>query len=143
MKLRRIIYTFLTIVVCLLIVGKSIKAQQSLTEVPIVKGDGNAGELNSARLDFLANEQLSTKERVFIIARLGRGETARSLNLKRLKAAWLYLVKTRGIKKEQIILAEGERVANEGRVEFYLGSKLMIISLAQRGRNISFNCCEG
>ncbi len=118
-------------------------AQQSSPEIGIVKGDANAGELNSLYLDKLANDQQSTNERLFVIARLGRGETARSLNLIRLKAARSYLVETRGIDKEQVILAEGERVTNEGRIEFYLGSRLMLVSLAERGRNVSLVCCEG
>jgi hypothetical protein len=118
-------------------------AQQSSPEIGIVKGDANAGELNSAYLDKLANDQQSTNERVFVIARLGRGETARSLSLNRLKAARSYLVETRGIDKERVIFAEGERVAGEGRLEFYLGSRLMIISLAPRGKNVRLTCCEG
>ena len=117
-------------------------AQQSSPGLSIVKGDANAGELNSLYLDKLANDQQSTHERVFVFARLERGEQARSLNLIRLKAARSYLVETRGIDKEQVILAEGERVADEGRIEFYLGSRLMLVSLAERGRNVSLNCCE-
>ena len=65
-------------------------AQQSSPEIGIVKGDANAGELNSLHLDKLANDQQSTHERVFVIARLGRGEQARSLSLIRLKAARSY-----------------------------------------------------
>lgn len=118
-------------------------AQESSPEIGIVKGDANTGELNSLYLDKLANDQQSTNERFFVIARLGRGEKARSLNLNRLKAARSYLVETRGIDKEQVILAEGERAAGEGRIEFYLGSRLMLVSLAERGRNVSLVCCEG
>lgn len=118
-------------------------AQQSSPEIGIVKGDGNAGELNSAYLDKLTVDQQSTNERIFVIARLGKGETARSLNLNRLKAARSYLVETRGINREQVIFAEGERAAGEGRVEFYLGSELMLVSLAARGKNVSLVCCEG
>jgi len=117
-------------------------AQQSSIEPYIVKGDGNAGELNSAYLDKLTVDQQSTNERIFVIARLGQSETARSLNINRLQAARSYLVETRGINREQVIFAEGERAAGEGRIEFYLGSELMLVSLAARGRNVSLNCCE-
>lgn len=117
-------------------------AQQTSPEIGIVKGDANAGELNSLYLDKLTVDQQSTNERIFVIARLGKGETGRSLSLNRLKAARSYLVETKGINQEQVILAEGERIAGEGQVEFYLGGKLMLVSLAARGRNISFNCCE-
>lgn len=119
----------------------SVKAQQSATEAEVVKADGNAGELNSARLDFLAVEQQEAKERIFVIARLGRGETARSLNLKRLQAARSYLVEMSGVKSERIVFAEGEKAAGEGRIEFYLGGKLSLVSLAARGKNVRLVCC--
>jgi hypothetical protein len=139
-KKIRIAATLLFLLALCAVVGV---AQQPSPEIGIVKGDANAGELNNAYLDKLTVDQQSTNERIFVIARLGKGETARSLNLNRLKAARSYLVETRGINQEQVIFAEGERVAGEGRVEFYLGGKLMLVSLAERGRNINFNCCEG
>lgn len=131
----------LTFAVCLFAVVESAKAQRLSSEPYIVKGDSNAGELNSAYLDMLTNEYYSNNERFFVIARLGRGETVRSLNLKRLQAARSFLVKMKGISKEQIVFAEGERVTDEGRIEFYLGNKLRLISLAGRGKNVSLVCC--
>lgn len=143
MKLRKPIYILLALAVYWFAACESVKAQQSSTEAQIVKADGNAGELNSLYLDVLTNEQRSTNELVFVIARLGRGETARSLSLNRLRSAHLYLVESGRIKREQVILAEGELIAGEGRVEFYLGGRLILVSLAERGRNVSLMCCEG
>lgn len=135
---KKFVYVSLAFFVCWCGVG-SVKAQQPL--ISTVKSDGNAGELNSAGLDYLAVEQQTTNERIFVIARLGRGEAARSLSLQRLQAARSYLVATKGIDKEQVIFAEGEKIAGEGRVEFYLGSKLMLVSLAARGKNVRLVCC--
>ena len=77
----------------------------------------------------------------FVTARLDRGETVRSLSLQRLQAARSYLVATKGVDKEQVIFAEAEKTTGEGRLEFYLGSRLMIVSLAPRGKNVSLVCC--
>ena len=140
-KHRNHIYLLLILVVCWLVVG-SAQAQQSLAEAYIVKSDANAGELNSLYLDLLMNEHLSNNERFFVIARLGRGERERSLNLKRLHAARSNLVELKGINKEQVILAEGKQIAGPGRLEFYLGSRLRLVSLAARGKNVSLVCCE-
>ena len=123
--------------------GQSVKAQQTSTEPQIIKGDANAGELNSASLDYLVNEHQSTGERFFVIARLGRGETARLLNQKRLQAARYFLLEMKRLGKEQIVFAEGEPIAGEGRIEFYLGSHLKLVSLAARGKNVSLICCVG
>lgn len=137
-KIKKIIALSFLMMLCA--VGAA-KAQQTTAAAYIVKSDANAGELNSAQLDYLATEQQTTNERIFVIARLGRSETARALNLQRLKAARSYLVETKGINKEQIVFAEGERVAGEGRLEFYLGSKFMLVSLAPRGENVRLVCC--
>ena len=121
--------------------GQPVKAQQTSTEPHIVKGDGNAGELNSASLDYMINEHQSNGERFFVIARLGRGETARLLNQKRLQSARYFLLEMKKLGKEQIVFAEGEPIAGEGRIEFYLGSHLKLVSLAKRGKNVSLICC--
>lgn len=141
MKLEKSIYMLIALAVCWLAACESATAQQSSTETQIVRGDANAGELNSLYLDGLTNAQRSNHERIFVIARPGRGENARFLSLNRLEAARLYLVESGRINKEQVILAEGERVAGEGRVEFYLGSRLMLVSLAERGKNVQLTCC--
>jgi hypothetical protein len=97
--------------------------------------------MNSAHLDSLATEQASTQERIFVIARLGRGEISNPLNQLRLQAARAYLVGTRGMDPAKLVFAAGEKVEGEGRVEFYLGSRLTLISLAPRGRNVVLSCC--
>lgn len=117
-------------------------AQTSPGDTIIVEGR-SSGELNSLHLDNLAYElRSSVAGRVFVIARLGDGETARWLNLARLEGARFYLVESGRTQKERIVFAEGERVKGEGRVEFYLGSRLYLVSLAGRGKAINFTCCD-
>ena len=143
MKARYKINWVLLLLTALAVFGQSAKAQQTSTEPYIVKGDGNAGELNSASLDYLVNEHQSTGERFFVIARLGRGEKARSLNQKRLQSARYFLLEMKRLGKEQIVFAEGEPIDGEGRIEFYLGSHLKLVSLAERGKSVSLICCVG
>jgi DNA/RNA endonuclease YhcR with UshA esterase domain len=73
---------------------------------------------------------------------LGRGENSRTLSFRRLESARLYLVEPGRIKRENVVFAEGERVDSDGRVEFYLGSKLILVSLAERGKNVCLTCCD-
>jgi len=79
-------------------------------------------------------------ELVFVIARLGKGEYTSRLNQRRLHNARTYLENR--LKSESIIVAEGERVNGEGRVEFYVGSELMIVSMVRRGADLCVNCFE-
>ena len=127
---------------CFLLVTESSFAQSSIS-TPQIVSSGDSGELNSLYLDNLVSKlRRSNAERIFVIARLGRGEVARSLNLNRLERARLYLLESGRTQREKVIFAEGERVDGEGRIEFYLGSSLYLVSLAERGRNINFTCCD-
>jgi len=121
-----------------LVFGPTVRGQQSDASTVASRG---GGEMNSARLDSLATEQASSQERIFVIARLGRGEGANALNQLRLQAARAYLVGTRGLDPAKIVFAAGEKFEGEGRVEFYLGSRLELISLAPRNRNVVLSCC--
>ncbi|CAN5229568.1 hypothetical protein BH18ACI2_BH18ACI2_12120 [soil metagenome] len=117
------------------------EAQDKSKGVTTVAGDANACELNAALLDNLIVMARESNERVFVIARLGKGETSRYLIHRRLYNARIYL--DGRLKPEAVVLAEGERTNEQGRVEFYLGSKLIINSLVARGGDLCVNCCEG
>lgn len=142
MKLQRPNLILIAIAVCWLVAYEPVIAQQPSTEPQIIKGDANSCEANSSFLDALTNEHRSTNERVFVIARLGRGEANRALSLNRLERARWYLVEPGRIKSENVVFAEGARINGEGRVEFYLGSKLFLVSLAERGMNVCLTCCD-
>jgi kynurenine formamidase len=106
-----------------------------------VKGDGNAGELNSLELDALANQLMDSNANMKVVARLGDGETDSSLNQTRLETARKYLIEMRGIDKATVTFTEGESIKGEGRLEFYLDNELMLISLAERGKDVRIGCC--
>ncbi len=131
-KTGKIISTLLLIALCAIL---SAYAQTT------VKGDANAGELNSLELDVLANQLMDSDATIKIVARLGDGETDTSLNQTRLATARKYLIEMRGIDKAKVTFMEGESIKGEGRLEFYLDSELMLSSLAERGKDVRIGCC--
>ncbi|HEX6731231.1 MAG TPA: hypothetical protein VF074_14500, partial [Pyrinomonadaceae bacterium] len=61
---------------------------------------------------------------VIMIARLGKGETKRELNRRRLHNARTFLIEFGQRAPQTIVTAEGERVNGYGRVELYAVGKL-------------------
>ena len=135
-KILLLIFTLLTI-------GVSVTAQSKVIEPYVVPGNLGACEVNAASFDNLANILRSTDERLFIVARLGKGESSRNLNRRRLYNVRTYFKEGwPNIDAKRFVFAEGGRVEGEGRVEFYIGSDLMQISLVKRGRDICVDWCD-
>lgn len=130
-------------IACLLFLVGPVSAQDKPLEPYVVEGNASACEVNAATFDNLANILRSSDERLFVIARLGTGERSRDFNRRRLHNVRTYFTEswpTLGPKR--IVFAEGERVEGDGRVEFYIGSRLFQISLVKRGRDICVDCCD-
>ncbi len=127
-----------TILFIFIVLSSSIylKAQSDTVE-PILA----TCEDNSARLDSLGNDLTTTNELLFIIARLGKGEKSRELNRRRLYNVRFVLEARWKIDANRFVVAEGERVRSEGRIELYIGSKLTEILLIKKGRDICVTCC--
>lgn len=138
----KLVFILVLVVAYTIFGSENAKAQTASQEPAIgtVVGDANACEINAAYLDVLINTARESNERVFVIIRLGRGETSRYLIHRRLHNARTYLVGS--LPPERVILAEGERTTEQGRVEFYLGSTLMINALVARGGDLCVDCCE-
>ncbi len=105
--------------------------------------DGADCEGIMMRLDLvaIADGKTAAKDQpIIIIARLGTGENARSLNRRRLRQAADYL--NRRIPRDRIIIAEGERVRGLGRIEFYVAGKLYIIFKVKRRRDLVEGCAR-
>lgn len=134
------------LVLVLLVSSGVTRAQASSNESGTAQSTSFIGlyncEDNSAMLDMLANELRSSNERSFVIARLGRGEASREISRRRLYNVRTYLEVVWSIKPERLLFAEGEKVAKEGRVEVYVGSRLLFTSLVQRGRDMCVTCCD-
>jgi hypothetical protein len=108
-----------------------------------VQGNASACETNAAAFDNLANILRSSEERLFVVARLGTGESSADLNRRRLYNVRTYFKEGwPNAEPKRFVFAEGDRVEGEGRVEFYVGSHLIQISLIRRGRDICVDCCD-
>lgn len=104
--------------------------------VPATARGCQRNTINVANLQALVG---TTTEKAFVIAHLGTGETNPRLNRRRLND-----VKTEfGLgDSPKIIFAEGARVRGLGRIDFYLGSKLMSVSLLSRNGDFCAGCCD-
>lgn len=102
---------------------------------------GNTCESNVARLDRIHSE--AGDGLIIAIARLGDGELTRELNRRRLYNIRTYLIYNRARKGKTIITAEGERVSGRGRVEVYVGGKLIDVLGIAQGEDILVGGCDG
>lgn len=123
----------------LFVYGSSLSfAQVSSAEPTLLRGSDC--ESNLVVLDNLIIESERVGERIFVTARLGKGETSRYLTHRRLYNARTYIVPR--LKTGSVVFAEGDRVSGKGRIEFHLGSKLTLIVSVKRGGDLCVCCCE-
>jgi len=135
--------TTLLIILALLFLQTSSNGQSKTLEPIVVEGNVSSCESNAAAFDNLAGFLRSTEERLFVVARLGVGERRRDLNRRRLHNVRIYFKDGwPKIDPKRFVFLEGDPVEGEGRIEFYLGSHLIQISLVKRGKDICVDCCD-
>jgi hypothetical protein len=128
----------------LVLLGAAVYGQQpqpSLppAEVEIIPATARGCQRNTINVADLRAQIQTTEEKAFVIAHLGTGETNPRLNRRRLND-----VKTEfGLSDSpKIIFAEGARVHGLGRIDFYLGSELMSVTLLARNGDFCATCCD-
>ncbi len=96
-----------------------------------------SGEVVISLLEDVKRQAQTVDKPIILIARLGKGETLRKWNLRRLHnvVQRLYHVK-------QIVKAQGERATGKGRVEIYFDGMLLYTFLAHHNRDLAVDCCE-
>lgn len=87
-------------------------------------------------------EQTKSGSVLIAVARLGAGEKSRESNRRRLYNVREYIKDRVGVRAEKIVVAEGERAKGFGRVEFYLGGKMVGGLLLSRNKDLCLLCCE-
>ena len=143
MQLRSILRAFAVALLYSLLL-QSGNAQDARSAKPIVVG-GNQGvdgwncDTTKAAFDHIA-QSAGTEETIIVIGRLGRGELSRELIRRRLRNLEEFIYFTRGISKERVVKAEGERVDGLGQVEVYIKGKLFMIFRMKRNRDFLTNC---
>ena len=128
-------FTFWLLIVLFCYLSPTVVAQNKVVDVPITP---NNCEDALAILDMTVIEGQKEKQSHYIvIARLGDGERAQRLNQRRLRAVMSYF---RNKGESRVILASGERVKGLGRIELYVGGKLLyVIAYPKKG----FIDCRG
>lgn len=102
-------------------------------------------EQNIVSMEVLATmtlEQIKDGGVLVAVARLGDGEKSREFNRRRLYNVREFLKDRASIQTERIVVAEGEQVRGLGRVEFYLGGKMVGRLLLARNKDLCLICCE-
>jgi len=130
-------------VVLLITVASTVETQQASTASSTNERPGNCNS-NSAQLDRVRNEASAGIEKgevIIAIARLGKGETSRELNGRRLYSVQAYLSKRAGLPEKAIVAGEGVRAEGYGRVELYVGGKLLNVLFAKRNEILCVECC--
>jgi hypothetical protein len=107
---------------------------------PFIAQSNASGEETIATLEVIAIESKNRGERLFVIARLGTGETRRAAKTRLFNTQ--QKLSSLGFNSQNTVFAEGERVKGEGRIEFYLGSHLHLVILAKRNKMPNLTCCE-
>jgi len=110
-------------------------AQSTRLPKPIM-ANGDSNEDSKALLDLLA-ESAGQDKPIIMIARLGNKESSTKLNWLRLRTAGAYLEDVRAIPKQRMILAVGEVVRGQGRIEMYLDGKLYMVFIFRRNRGFA------
>jgi hypothetical protein len=112
---------------------------QNVKDEPFIAESNDSGELTIAYIEDIVRDA-KKGERVFVISRLGAGETERLNNVRLRTTQWK--LSTMGLNPPQILIAKGEPTKGEGRIEFYLGSHLRLVILAKRNQMPNLTCCE-
>jgi hypothetical protein len=78
---------------------------------------------------------------VIAVARLGDGERKAALNDSRLYIVRATLIEDLGLEEREVVTAQGERAKGYGRVDFYVGGRLVDTLLINRGKALCGDCC--
>jgi hypothetical protein len=80
---------------------------------------------------------------IIVIARLGKEETRSELNRRRLHNVRTYWIEFHSDKRpfESVILAEGERVNDHGRIEIYVGGRLTTVLKVKKNFDLILGNC--
>ena len=123
----------------------SVLAQAEKTE-EVIELRSNGCEIDESNFNEVsqnARKNMGEKDALIVIARRGTRDKKRDLNRLRLATTRAWLVGKGAFPTNRLILAEGERVDGEGRLEFYIGGKLTHIIFPKPNFGLCAECCSG
>ena len=132
----------LWIVALALVIGSAPAAAQKPvdnSEVEILPATVEGCRRTGIDIANLEAQVKTTKQRGFVIAHLGSGERSALINRRRLADVRFMFG---DITSNEVVFAVGQRVRGQGRIEFYLGSELMNVTLFARNKGLCPLCCK-
>ena len=102
--------------------GSITNAQSPSPEPEVIPANAARCQRNTINIANLKQVARLKNEKVFVIAHLGSGEMSQNLNRRRLKDIGAEFDQIGVMDRQTLILAEGERVKGQPRVDVYLGS---------------------
>ena len=135
-------------VLCLALgVGTALSQEPTKSSIPYAFTPAPmTSEFNIIRLEFIAKDAIaaaSGRGVTILVARLGDGERSREVHRRRLHNVRTFLTTYSDLNAKNVIATEGERVRGFGRVEIYVGGKLIDVMLAEKNKDLEVECCEG
>ena len=118
-------------------------SSQSRTGDKVIELKSESCEIDEANFSIVMNaalEKVKDGGSLIAIARLGTGDRANNLNRERLRSTKLWLGKA-DFPANKLIVAEGERVSGNGRVDFYIGGVLTHVILPKPNGGLCIECC--
>lgn len=131
-------FTIFTSLASVIVAQENFSGRWGIPEKPY-ECEQNAAEMEQVLV--VMKKEPNPKGVLVLVARLGKGETRPWLNKRRLfNIGERY--KVLGVPAEKIVVAEGERVSDFGRVEIYWNGELLGALAVYKNRGICLNCCE-
>lgn len=143
---KRVFLRFAWLGLTLLILNVASAPESRAIRSESVQQDRHTGcEYNTAVLDGLA-QKTKLDELIIVLAYQGRSETRSNLNHRRLSNVRVFFTEyltdpTVRRKPQMIVLAQGEQTEGLGRVEFYVGGKLVDTLKLSPNADLSVGSC--
>jgi hypothetical protein len=118
-------------------------SSQSRAGDKVIELKSESCEIDEANFSIVMNaalEKVKDGGSLIAIARLGTGDRANNLNRERLRSTKLWLGRA-DFPANKLVVAEGERMSGNGRVDFYIGGVLTHVILPKPNGGLCVECC--
>lgn len=124
----------------LLLIAASVIAQNNQNTDTLANRLPDTCEGNTVRLDIVRQKsrEVDLTGVTIAIARLGKGELSSEINNRRLYTARKYL----DLPSDSFVAAEGERVQGFGRIELYVGGRLLEVLPVEKCQDLRVGSCD-
>jgi hypothetical protein len=125
-----------------LLLFTTVLAQNQTNVVELKSTNCEIDEANFSVVENAAKETPNGNGFLIVIARLGDRDKRHNLNQSRLNVTKEYLVGKLRYPANKLVMAEGEKVRGNGRVEFYINGILTHVILPKPNLSLCTECCN-